>query len=518
MRPAATLLAALALLVPACAPPAAKPRRVFQPGDLAITIYSGHSTDPYGWGRHAVVKECRAVDLPEGISELKLTRIPQHIDATSLRFVDLTDPTGTRVLEQNYRYDLYDRDALLKRSLGRRVELTPRGRRRFAGKLLAASDNTVFTLVDGSPQWVTRPTVILQPDRGGIDLVGYNKGAPWAFRFANPPRDLATRPTLAWTIQARKGGKHNVLLSYETTGLAWRADYAAVLSRDDTRLDLSAWATITNTSGARFANARIKLIPDVVTEDIRMDTPFLFGEEDFFSVVGAGAFEAKVFNSRFYALPRPVTLEDRQSKQIELIAATDIPVRKIYTYDGLKTRWRYDHDDYEYSESYGTQCRKTVRVNVELDNTKAANLGIPLPGGILRVYKRDDDASLEFIGEDCIDHMPAGETARLYLGDAFDIVGERVRIDHSRPEARRVRESFQIEIRNHKPTPVTVHVLERLYRGPNWTVEKHSAPFTKLDSHAVEFPLKVPANGEAAFTYTVLYSYPHDWDDDPDEF
>ena len=502
---AATLLAAATL----GAAEAPKPADPIKPGDVLLTIYSGDiiadeveekekKQEEEQTGRRerhlAVVRECRTIDLPEGVSVYQFANVAERIEATTLRFVDLTDPLGTRILEQNYHYDLFDADELLKRFLDRPVEFVAKSGRKHTGRLLSR----------------TGP-LILRSERGGIEIVGYKRDDAYAIHLPEVPKDLTTRPTLAWTVRARKGGKHNVLVSYQADGISWRSDYAVVLSPDDSRMDLNAWVTLSNNSGARFPNARVKLIAGdvrrITSEPERVDR-----RRGFFDDPGRPGrelpIEKELFEYHLYSLPRATTLENRQTKQLELVAAADVAVKKVYTYDGVQTDrpwyWWWG-DQGRRDETYGTRCRKTVRVNLEFDNTKAAGLGVPLPAGVLRAFKRDDaDGSLELIGEDRLDHMPRGETVRLHLGDAFDIVGERVRTDFHR-DYRELDESFKIELRNHKKAPITVEVLEHLYRWRNWKIQKHSMPFAKLDSQSIGFTVPIPANDNATVTYTVHY-------------
>jgi len=467
----------------------------FKPGDVVLTVYSP-TIGSSGWRRSeqylAVVKECRAIELAAGVSEYRFTDVSEHIDAATVRFVDLTDLLGTRILEQNYHYDLFGQASLLKRFLERPVEFYDARGTRHSGTLLSSSG-----------------PLILRGKRQAIEVIGYNREGAYAFRLAGVPADLVTRPTLVWTIRARKAGKHNVLVSYQTGGITWRADYAAVVKAKDTRMDISGWVTLGNACGVRFANARVKLFAGHVrrirTEQDQQQRGF---SDDPGTEGRALPGEKSFFEYHLYALQQPITLANRQIKQVELTAANDIPVKKTYTYDGLVRTRRWDRWT-RHDESYGTRCRKTVRVNLEFENTKAANLGIPLPAGVVRAYKRDEaDGALEFIGEDTLAHMPRGETARLYFGDAFDLLGDRKRTHFQRPTRGQIRERFEIELRNHKTQPVTIHVLEHLHRGANWKIEESSHKWRKIDAETIEFAVAVPPNGKAEVTYTVFYWRP----------
>jgi len=482
------LLAAGALLA------AEEPQRM-KPGDVLVTIYTPRVVrgrwDNETRERVAVVKECRTIPFPAGTSEYRFTDVAEDIRAATVRFTDLTDPQGTRVLEQNYHYDLVDAEALLKRFIERPIELVDGRGKTHSGTLLSR----------GHP-------LILRRRRGSIEIIGY-QGQPYTFYLSEVPKDLVTRPALVWKVRARKAGDHDVVVSYQTGGLSWHSDYSATVNADDSAIDLSGWVTISNTCGTRFPNARVKLFAgDVRSSDARAVDRRRGGFSD-----EPDAEERKIpgsstlFEYPLFALQERTTIENNQTKQVELVTARNVPVKKVYTYDGLldrpwwEMRWHNRRD-----ESYGTRCRTAVRVNLEFENRVASNLGMPLPAGIVRAYKRDDaDGALEFIGEDRIGHTPRSEKLRVYFGDAFDIVGERTRKEFRNPERYQIRESFEIELRNHKKTPVTVYALEHLYRSVNWKIEKSSIPYKKLDSANIEFPVTVPANGKTTLTYTVFY-------------
>ena len=526
-----------------------------QPGHVALTIYTPDSrlAEDSFWGERrldrilshralegdarigglAVVRTCRSLALPEGTSEHRITDVAALIIPETTRLEDLTDPDGTRVLEQNFLYDLASEDAVLKRFLGREIEYTDVRNARHRGILLAHSPQLVLRTPGGrieAMEWARD----CFPYRGSLgsgsffsDTFGDEDEETWGtrvFHFPELPEDLVTQPTLAWKLRTKQAGEHQVALAYQTRGLTWRADYAAVLHPDDARMDLSGWATIANVSGARYPHARIKLIAG----DVRRVTPLSTRRREWDLVLGSTAGSASAdegfdekpfFEHHLYTLRGRTTLENNQTKQIEFLSARGVPVTKIYTYDGSALR---RSDGYfgppAPDETYGAACRKTVRVNLEIENREKAGLGIPLPEGVVRVHKVDQaDGRGEFIGEDRIKHTPRDETLRLYIGDAFDIVGKRVRTDFKRLEVRHILESFEIELRNHKDTRVTVHVLEHLDRWRNWKIERSSLPFEKLDAQSIQFQVAVPARGTATVTYTALYWWARE-DEGWDEF
>jgi len=220
--------------------------------------------------------------------------------------------------------------------------------------------------------------------------------------------------------------------------------------------------------------------------------------------------ERAFFEYHLYTLQRTTSIENNQTKQIELLNVPGVPLRRVYTYDGAILHDDWWEDGGSQDETYGTECRTSVRAHVELENRKESGLGIPLPGGVVRLYQRDPaDGSPEFVGGDAIRHTPRDERVRLYVGNAFDVVGRRARTSFDLlPGNEQVRESFEIELRNHKDTPVTVAVLEHLYRWRNWKIEKSSVPHKQFDSQSIEFAVPIPANGAATVAYTVLYWWP----------
>ena len=500
---------------------AGEQKALLKPGETLLTIYNASRTavsarvsmdgaatpshalieEQARQGGLAVVRQCRRIALPAGATEYRFTDVAARLDAATLQITDQTDPKGTRVLEQNYLYDLVGREAMLKRFVDRPVEFVDENRRSYSGTLLS-----------------DRMPIMLLTRRRAVEVINANaKKSFYVLRFPELPKSFVTRPTLVWNVRAKQAGDHDVVVAYQTGGLAWRTDYTAVINGDDTRLDLSAWVTIANVSGARYPNAQVKLIAGDVRRIVEVSSPKQqrrgYGQADEDdkppapAPTEAGTHRA-IGDNYLYALPHRTTLEHNQTKQIQLLHATDVPVKKVYTYDALMGRWRWG--DYTRDETYGQRGRKTVRVNLQLDNRRAHGLGIPLPAGIVRANKLDPaDGSLEFIGEDRLDHAPAGARVRLYIGDAFDIVGERTQTDFRWPERNQLYESFKIELRNHKDQPVTVHVLEHLYRWENWVIEKPSHPFAKLDSGTIEFAVPVAARGKATVTYTAHYSWPH---------
>ena len=441
-----------------------------------------------------LVKEVRSFTLAGGISELKVEDVAAQIDPTSVHFKSLTAPDAVTVLEQDFRYDLASPDAILNRYLGKEIELD-----RTAGRDGEKTEAIKGILLSNSGGRVVQS--------GGKILIN----PPGNPVLTELPEGLLTKPTLVWKLNSTKAGEHEGEISYLTSGLSWSADYVLVVDKDDAKGDLTAWTTIVNNSGAAYKDAKLKLVAGDVH---RAPAPAArrFGGMKAMAMGAAeepGMTEKTFFDYHLYTLARPTTLADKASKQVEMASAAGVPIKKIYVYDGAQnTQWNYFGGSGDWDPGYGLESGKKVAVLLELDNKKSSGLGIPLPKGRVRVYKNDDDGSLQFSGEDEIDHTPKDEKVRIKMGDSFDLVGERRRADYASDEKkRRFEETFEIKLRNHKDADATVTVVEHLYRWTNWKIADSSAKFEKRDAQTIEYAVPVPKDGEAVVTYTVKYSW-----------
>ncbi|MGD1018486.1 MAG: DUF4139 domain-containing protein [Verrucomicrobiia bacterium] len=453
---------------------------------VALTIYNQN---------FGVVRERRKVNVEEKIGTIRFTDVASQIDGTSVQFKSITDPDAA-VLEQNYEYDLVSADKLLEKYIDKQLEVLTKDGSRYSGTLLSFDGNQL---------------VIRQADeKGGIVMVQRGDNVK-DIQFGALPEGLITKPTLVWKLATEKVGEQLIEVAYQTGGINWQADYNAVLNPNDTKLDLGGWVTINNQSGATYKDAKLKLIAG----DVRRVQPpqsrmyALAGIAQNRPGLGAAGFEEKAFfEYHLYTLGRPATVAQNQTKQIELLKTTDVPVKKVFLYDGASQYQFYGglNSDASYGSAEGN---KKVNVIIEVKNSKENNMGMALPKGKMRMYKRDEaDGSLEFIGEDEIDHTPKDETVRLHIGDAFDIVGERKRTNFSiDANGHVITESFEIRVRNHKTEPVEVLVKETLYRWSNWEIVESNQKWTKYDSNTIHFPVKVDKDGEQVVTYTVKYTW-----------
>ncbi|NUN52132.1 MAG: DUF4139 domain-containing protein [Planctomycetaceae bacterium] len=477
----------------------------------AVTVYSTPAADPNQvqqvfnprtgmWEQpipgFSIVKVRRNLRLEAGINAVRFEDVAAGIDGSTVLFRSLTDPAGTKVLEQNFEYDLAGADRILDRYLGKEVSVV-RNEAAYDGRLLSFDAGTlVLALRD--------ETVILARDERiqRIALKGLAGG-------------LVTKPTLAWSLQAAKAGEHLVETAYETGGMSWSADYTAVVSEDETRADLSAWVTIRNESGATYADAALKLVAGDVH---RAPAPGAAGGQ--FGMLkaavamemdgAAGFTEKPFFEYHLYTLGRRTTLPDRSLKQIELFPpVAGVACRKVYLYDGARGMQPWYGQGPNMEENFGETGNRKVGVFLEFENRESVGLGIPLPAGRMRVHKRDEaDGFPELVGEDALDHTPKDEKVRLKMGDAFDVVGERKRTGFRADyDSKWMEESFEIRLRNHRKEAVEVLVAERLFRWVNAEIVRKSGEFLQKDAQTVHFPVKVGADQEATLSYTVRYTW-----------
>ncbi len=428
----------------------------------------------------ALVKEKRTMEIPEGLSTVMFRDISARINPATVSFASLTAPQAVSVCEQNFEYDLVEDVKLMRKFIGERITVRTRSGEVFTGYLLTgARGSSASNIVMSSG-----------PEGAGQVFTVY-LGDVQSVEYPSLPEGLITRPTLAWLTSNTSGATaHDVLVTYLTGGLSWAADYVAVIGPSDDVIDLRGWVTVTNECGATFKDAKLKLVAGDVHQV----------QEEMYDVVRAGGaklaiadsgapFEEKPFyDYHLYTLQYPTTLKENQVKQIELLTADSVPAKKLLVYDGAR---------------FGTKVNSIL----EFWNNKQGNLGMPLPKGVVRVSKMDTDGSLEFIGEDRIDHTPKDEKVRITLGSAFDVVGARTQVSTKRVSDKVREETWKVEVRNHKDEPVEVTVLERMWGAAQWEITTSSAKWSKLDSRTAEFPTNIAAGGTATITYTVRYSY-----------
>ena len=440
----------------------------------------------------ALVKERREIRLEEGVGDVSYRDVAAELQPTSVTFRSLRDPEGTAVLEQNFEYDLVSSDRLLQKYVDHDIVVETEDGSRQEGELLSTEGGVVLRTADG--------VRVLSRDQVR------------SFGFPELPGGLRTRPTLVWTVRAEEGGAHPTELSYLTGGMGWQADYVVELGRDDESMSLRGWVTLDNRSGKTYRDARLKLVAgdihraaddrrragQVVLEAARAAVPDQVESRSFFEY-------------HLYEITRPVTVENRQTKQIEFVSAERVRAEKRFVYRGTRASWGGSRRiDPEYGADTGNQ---KVEVYLNFRTSEEAGLDRRLPAGRVRIYQEDVDGSSLLIGEDRIDHTPKDEEVQLAVGQAFDLVGERVRTDYRRISDDVVEEDIEIRLRNRKSDEdVTIRVVEPMYRASDWTItgerlDGESVGHEELDSHRVEWQVPVAAGEEATLTYTVRYRW-----------
>ncbi len=450
----------------------------------------------------AVVRDQISLDLKAGENEVTFDGATMHLEPDS---VILRDPSGTplQILEQNYRNDPVTQELLLSLFEGKEIDFFVREinkpDRTLRGKIIRSGYN---------PQGGQGGQPIIEID-GKIQF-----SLPGQPIFPSLGDDTILKPRLSWKILAAKEEKTEAELGYITGGMSWQASYNIVAPEKGNLLDIVGWITMDNQSGRDFENAQIKLMagdvnkiePQESRSNLRLRSAAMSIDQ------AAPAVTEKSFDEyHLYTLERATTLRDRETKQVEFIRASGVKSELIYVYDGALidwNRWRgYDVNSRRTNEEFGSQSNSKVAVMREFKNTKENGLGIPLPKGRLRFY-RSNGSQLEFTGENEIDHTPANELIKVHTGDAFDLVGERKRtnfkVDNSNNWAD---ESFEIQIRNRKKEPVTIRVVEHLYRWNNWEITEKSETYLKLNSDEIEFRVELKPDEERTLTYTVHYSW-----------
>ncbi|HUU82843.1 MAG TPA: hypothetical protein VM243_04995 [Phycisphaerae bacterium] len=480
----------------------------------ALTIYNQD---------FAVIRQNVALDLQPGVNEVRCTDTTAHLEPDS---VILRDPTGRhalQILEQNYRADPISQELLLSLFEGRTIDFLITGRDDpVPGRIVRSAyvPHQAAWNRYGQQYAMAQRRMMYPGGAAGqpiIEMDGRLRfGLPGVPLFPNLADDTILKPTLHWLIETDAAGKVDAELCYVTGGMSWEADYNVVAPADGDVLDLVGWITMDNQTGRAFQDARIKLMAGDVSKiqqpgmepmsrGIRLD--YNLGGE-----MRPPVTEKTFDEYHLYTLRRPTTLRDRETKQVEFVRAGGIESQRLYVYDGLQINYEWyrgwSFENIRQNRDYGANFQPKVWTMREFANTEANQLGLPLPAGRVRFYRRDDDGQLEFTGENNIDHTPRDETVRVYTGNAFDLVGQRIRTDFQiDTSAHWCDESFEIKLRNHKTEPVEIRVVEHLYRCRTWDIAEKSHDFTKLDSMTIEFRAQLPPDAEETITYKVHYTW-----------
>ena len=460
----------------------------------------------------AAVRQEIPLELKPGESQIYVNDITMHLEPDS---VILRDPSGKHsisVLEQNYRADPVSQMSLLSLYEGRTIDFELPDHTTVKGKVVRSGyvRPDYFNSNGYQQNYPGQEEPI-------IEVGGQLRfGLPGTPIFPDLTAETILKPRLQWLVATDRPGKFPAEFSYVTGGMSWQADYNIIAPEKGDVVDIVGWVTMDNRSGRTFENARIKLMAG----DVNKIQPRGMSGRDFSQMVMVNAaapalpaVSEKTFDEyHLYTLEHSTTLRDRETKQVEFVHASGVTTKQLYIYDGVKidpNRYNgWNWENIRNDHSYGTESNPKVWVMREFVNSAANHLGMPLPRGRVRFYRRNDDGQVEFTGENMIDHTPRDETVRIYTGNAFDLTGERRRANYTVDMGKSAAtESFEIRVRNHKKEPVDVRVVEHLYRGLNWDISAKSDEYQKKDSRTIEFPITIAPDGEKVITYTAHYTW-----------
>jgi len=440
--------------------------------DLSVAVYNSTI---------ALVRDVRQLQLPSGSFRLKFMDIAATVNPATVHFRSLTEPDKVGVVEQNYEYDLLEPNKLLNKYVGKEVTIV----RSYMENNTTKHEEIKATLLanNNGPVW-----------KIGNDIVTGVYGE--SYRFPEVPANLYDRPTLLMSLENSGSRKQSIEASYLANNLSWNSDYVLTVGRDDRAADLDGWVTVVNNSGTAFHNARLQLVAgDLNRLPQRDQYRAMEALAKVQAPAAAGGFVQENFSEyHLYSLGRRTSVEDKETKQISLLQGSGIPVEKLFVVNGQNF---YYHN----RQSPGSPLKDPVMVFYKFKNEEKAGLGIPLPAGNLRVYQKDSKDGLLFIGEDHIDHTPKDEFINVKIGNAFDVVCERKQTDYKSIAGGVWEMEFEIRVRNHKDSAITVQVNEPI--GGDWEMLSSNYKYTKTAAFAAQFNVPVAKDGTAVLKYRV---------------
>jgi len=476
-------------------------------GDVAVTVYNGN---------FACVREARELDLQQGENAMRLTDMSGQLEPDSVILRETGgEAFGVEILEQRYVNEPLTQDLMLREMEGKEVRF------RVTEKDGSVHEEPGTVIRSGwSPDGFTGTRMVY---RNGREQLVHGSGGPIVkmadgVRFGLPGQPLfdgvdATaflKPSLEWRLWSDKAGKVPVEVAYLTGGMTWEATYNLIAPEDGgDEFSFSGWVGIRNDSGKDYPDADIKLIAGDVNKvmpALRREPMMAYAEASDSVMRQKAMPEERAFDEfHLYTMPRRSTLKSGELKQIEFLRAEGVKGERKYVYEPLRD-WRGRHGNSD--RAAGLNDEKKVAVRIEIRNSETNGIGVPLPKGKMRLYRRDaKDGRSEFTGESAIDHTPKDETVRLDGGYAFDLAAERTQTGFEiNLAARRAAERFEIKVRNHKDAAVAVRVVEHLWRWANWEINEESAPHEKTASDRAEWNLEIPAGGETVLAYSVVYT------------
>jgi hypothetical protein len=445
--------------------------------DLAVTVYNSNV---------ALVRDTRDLSIPTGDFQLRFMDIAATVNPATVHIRSLAEPDKLNVLEQNYEYDLLDAAKMLEKYVGKEVTL-----------VRAVQKN-------GSTEWQETKATLLANNAGGpVWKIGddiITGMAPSGYRFSALPDNLYSRPTLVWLLANTGARRQKIEASYLASSMSWTADYVMTVARDDSSADLDGWVTLVNNAGTSFRNAKLQLVAGelnrVANGGMRLEALVTARVQ---SAPAAPPMTQENFSEyHLYTLNRHTTIADKESKQVSLLRASSFPVEKRFIVNGQSYYYRS-------AMTPGSPAKDPVMVYYRFKNEEKTGLGMPLPAGTIRVYQADSHGGSLFIGEDSIAHTPKDEQINIHVGNAFDIVAEHKQTDYKSIGGRTYEMEYEITLRNHKESAITVEVNEPI--GGDWTMLDSTFPATKTAAFAAQFKVPVAKDGTAVLKYRVRVKY-----------
>ncbi len=439
--------------------------------NVEVTVYNSNL---------GLIEDVREIALEKGRVALKFMDVASSINTRSVHIKSLSYPDKLRVLEQNYEYDLMSPSKLMDKYVGKEVKLLRYNEFKDTTEIVTA---TLLSNNNNQPIYKIDNEIYL----------GYGG------RVILPeiPEDLIARPTLVWLLENGTNKKHKIQVSYLTNDINWSADYVMVVRKGNKSCDLNGWVTINNRGGTAYKDAKLKLVAGEVhrAEEERFDR--IYAKAELAEAASPQFKEEGFFEYHIYTLNRRSTLKNNQEKQIQLLEANNVSIKKeliVYGYQGYFTR--------RYTEKIPKQ---DVNVFISFMNSKDNKMGMPLPEGIIRLYTPDEENTLQFIGEDRIEHTPIDEEVRVKVGKAFDVVCERRQTDFERISDKTYETEWEIAFRNHKKEDVKISLIEPLFG--DWEIIKSTHNYEKIDAQTIHFDVTVPTGKEVKITYRVRVSW-----------
>jgi len=444
--------------------------------DLAVTVYNSNV---------ALVRDTRDVALPTGEFQLRFMDIASTINAPTVHLRSLADPEKLNILEQDYEYDLLDANKMLDKYVGREVTIL-RAVQKSGSTEWEETRATLLANNNGAPVWKIGDSIV----------TGMSSGS---YRFSSLPDNLYSHPTLVWTLTNTGARRQKIEASYLANNISWNADYVMTVARDDSNADLDGWVTLVNNTGAGFHNAKLQLVAGELNRVVSPTARFSRAD----SIAVANAAPAQMAQESFseyhlYTLNRRTTIFNKETKQVSLLNASRFPVEKHFVVNGQSYYFRS-------AMSPGAPLKDPVLVYYRFKNEEKTGLGMPLPAGTVRVYQSDSRGGSLFIGEDSIQHTPKDESVSIHIGNAFDIVAEHKQTDYKSLGSRSWEMEYEVTLRNHKETPVTVEVNEPI--GGDWEMLSTTFPAKKTAAFAAQFMVPVAKDGTAVLKYRVRVRY-----------